>query len=580
MRSLICRTGVLIAGLLAGIGQCAPSPLNELEARIPGSCNTATNRACWSPGYDINTDYETKTPPGVVKIFNWEVKEYDNWVGPDGRMKSKVMLINGQYPGPTLQGNWGDTLVINVRNRLRLNGTSIHWHGIRQMGTNIQDGVNGVTECPIPPGGIKTYRFKLTQYGTTWYHSHFTAQYGNGVFGSIVVNGPASSNYDIDLGAYPINDYYLKTADELVVETMHTPAPPASDNVLFNGANINPAGTGGAYSRVTLTPNKRHRLRLINPSVEHNFQVSIVGHNMTVIQTDLVPVKPITTSNVFLGIGQRLDVIIEASNKPGNYWMNVTLPAANACGSSLNTAPAAIVQYANAPKGNPTDPGTVPPNPGCRDSLDYAPIVTRQAALDQFAASLQNTLDVTLETSPLVIWKVNNSAININWDRPILDYVLQGNTAYPTSENVVMVNQKNVWTYWVIENLSPVPHPMHLHGHDFLVLGASEDNAGTFNPATDKAKLASANPTRRDVTMLPPNGWIVLSFRADNPGNWLFHCHIAWHVSGGLAVDFLERVPEQKAQISLADRALYETNCAAWRHYYDNSGIVKIDSGL
>ncbi|TRX88988.1 hypothetical protein FHL15_010110 [Xylaria flabelliformis] len=579
MRSLISRTGILFAGLLAGFGQCAPSQPNELEVR--GSCNTPTNRACWSSGFDINTDYETKTPSGTTRTFNWEVKEYDNWTGPDGRVKSKVMLINNQFPGPTITADWGDTVVVNVKNSLRLNGTSIHWHGLRQLGTNIQDGANGVTECPIPPGSSKTYKFRLTQYGTTWYHSHFSAQYGNGVFGSIVINGPASLNYDIDLGAYPIQDYYLPTADELVVQTQHTPPPPSSNNVLFNGTNINPAGSGGAYSRITLTPNKRHRLRLINPSVEHSYQVSIVGHNMTVIATDLVPVNSLTTSNVFLGVGQRLDVIINASQKAGNYWMNVTLPAANACGTSLNLAPAAIVHYSTAPNSNPTDPGTAPPNLGCRDSLDYVPVVTRQAPLDQFSASLQNTLDVTLNTTTLVVWKVNGSAINVDWDRPILDYVLTGNTSYPRSENVINVDQKNAWTFWVIENISPVPHPMHLHGHDFLVLGASSPTqTAPFNPATDKAGLKGANPTRRDVTMLPANGWVVLAFRADNPGNWIFHCHIAWHVSGGLSVDFLERVSEQKGQISAADQTAYQNNCAAWRKYFDNSGIVKIDSGL
>lgn len=490
------------------------------------------------------------------------------------------MLINNQYPGPTLTADWGDTVVVNVKNSLRLNGTSIHWHGLRQMGTNIQDGVNGVTECPLPPGGTKTYRFKLTQYGTSWYHSHFSAQYGNGVFGPIVINGPASHPYEIDLGAYPISDYYLKTADEIVAETQNFPPPPKSENVLFNGTNINPSGEGGNYSRITLTPNMRHRLRLINPSVEHNYQVSIVGHDMTVIATDLVPVNPYPMSNVFLGVGQRLDVIIDASKGNGSYWMNVTLPNNNLCGASLNPLPAAIVQYGTDSNNLPTDHGIPLPNPECRDSLDYVPVVPRQAPLDQFMASTGNRLNVTLPPQdPLVIWQVNDSSMSVNWDRPILEYVLEGNTSYPVSDNVVKVDEKDMWTFWVIENNSTIPHPMHLHGHDFVVLGASVDNAGPFT-AADKAKLKGANPTRRDVTMLPPSGWTVLAFRADNPGNWLFHCHIAWHVSGGLSVDFLERVSEQKAQISAADEAAFTNNCAAWRDYFDNSGIIKIDSGI
>ncbi|KAI0532733.1 multicopper oxidase-domain-containing protein [Xylaria digitata] len=582
MLSFVSLAGVLSAALLAGFGRCVPSSSSRPDAlgvRGPGSCHTPSNRACWSPGFDINTDYDTKTPAGTLRTFNWEVTEHDNWTGPDGRVKSKVMLVNNQYPGPTLTADWGDTVVINIKNSLRLNGTSFHWHGIRQIGTNIMDGTNGVTECPIPPGTTKTYKFRLTQYGTTWYHSHFSAQYGNGVVGSFIINGPASLPYDIDLGPYPINDYYLKTADEIVLDTQRSPAPPPSENILFNGTNINPAGSGGAYSRITLTPGKRHRLRLINPSVEHNYQVSIVGHDMTVIATDLVPVNSYTTSSVFLGVGQRLDVTIDASKTPGNYWMNVSLPASGLCGSSLNPAPAAIVHYSSVPNGIPTNPGTPPPDSGCRDSLNYVPIVQRQVSLSQFTPGVQNTLDITVDTSPLVVWKVNGTSIDVDWDRPVLDYVLQGNTSYPASENVVIVNQKDVWTFWVIENLSIVPHPIHLHGHDYLVLGASATGAGSFT-AADKASLKSANPTRRDVSMLPGNGWLVLAFKADNPGNWLLHCHIAWHISGGMSVDFLERVSEQKAQISSADLKAYNNNCAAWRKYFDHSGLHKIDSGL
>lgn len=66
---------------------------------------------------------------------------------PDGGGLKPCVLINGQYPGPTLYANWGDTFRIQVRNMMQHNGTSIHWHGLRQLGSNIQDGVNGITEC-------------------------------------------------------------------------------------------------------------------------------------------------------------------------------------------------------------------------------------------------------------------------------------------------------------------------------------------------------------------------------------------------------------------------------------------------
>jgi FtsP/CotA-like multicopper oxidase with cupredoxin domain len=80
-------------------------------------------------------------------------------------------------------------------------------HGIRQMNSASMDGVGGISECPIPPGASRTYTFLATQFGTSWYHSHFSSQYGEGVLGPIVIYGPATSNYDIDLGAMPVTDW-------------------------------------------------------------------------------------------------------------------------------------------------------------------------------------------------------------------------------------------------------------------------------------------------------------------------------------------------------------------------------------
>lgn len=98
------------------------------------------------------------------------------------------------------------------------NGTSIHWHGIRQLNSMPMDGVNGITQCPIPPGGSFTYVFNLTQYGSSWYHSHYSVQYADGLQGPLVsssisilkflyslsisltsaktIHGPSSANYD------------------------------------------------------------------------------------------------------------------------------------------------------------------------------------------------------------------------------------------------------------------------------------------------------------------------------------------------------------------------------------------------
>ncbi|KAI0416031.1 L559a mutant of Melanocarpus Albomyces laccase [Xylaria grammica] len=572
MPSLLHRAGIL-AGFLAGLSQGAPS------------CHTAQNRACWSRGFDINTDYELSTPPGVTRSYSWTLEEFTNWTAPDGEVKDSAMLINGMYPGPTITADWGDTVSVTVTNNLTFNGTSIHWHGLRQLGTNLQDGTNGITDCPIPPGGSKTYTFRLTQYGTTWYHSHFSSQYANGIFGAIQINGPSSANYDIDLGVYPINDFYLASSEEIVKASQLGASGPTSANVMFNGTNVNPSGSGGAYSTINLEPGKTHLLRLYNPSAQHHYQVSIVGHNLTVIETDLVPVTPITADNLFLGIGQRAHVLITADQEADNYWMNVTMPVENKCGVSDNPFPAAIVHYTSVTEGIPTVMGTVPANSGCQDSLLYEPIVPQAANPETFNQTDDNTVVMTSVSTPTVHWVINGSSIynstaKVDWSKPVIDYVLSGNTSYPASENIITIDEKDAWTYWIIESTSTGPHPMHLHGHDFLVLGTSAPNAGFFT-AADVPSLNFTNPTRRDVTMLPPQGWNVLAFKSDNPGAWLFHCHIAWHASNGLALSFLERASEQKALISAAQQKAYADNCAAWNSYFGGQTLVsQIDSGL
>ncbi|EAQ91617.1 hypothetical protein CHGG_03552 [Chaetomium globosum CBS 148.51] len=539
-----------------------PNPAIDLQPRqtiIPGGqpCgqNNATNRRCWKNNWNINTDYETTTPPA----FN-----------------TRVVY---QFPGPTIEADWGDYIVVNVYNDMQDNGTSIHWHGIRQFGESNQDGANGVTECPIPPGHMKTYDFHVTQYGTSWYHSHYSNQYGNGVVGSLVVRGPASADYDIDLGPYTISDYYHETADRLHLkaELVSNGPPPDSDNVLFRGKNINPNGAGGAYDRITLTPGKKHLLRLTNPSVDNSFTVSLVGHTFKVITTDLVPITPVTRSTLFLGVGQRYDVIIEANQPVGNYWFNATLESNNNCGHSRNPFPAAIFHYAGASTtALPTNRGT-PITATCNGEKGFSPIVTRSIPASQFQPS---TLPVSLqfptnERGQVFEWRVRNTPISVEWDHPTLEYVLENNSSYPGASNLVEVAAADVWTFWVVQNTFALPHPIHLHGHDFLVLGTG---AGTFDAATMVGQLNFNNPIRRDVEQMPGGGWLVMAFRTDNPGCWLMHCHIGWHVAMGLGVQFLER----KADImSLMHLDQMQPNCNAWRAYAATSPYLpKVDSGL
>lgn len=106
-----------------------------------------------------------------------------------------------------------------------------------------------------------------------------------------------------------------------------------------------------------------------------------------------------------------------------------------------------------------------------------------------------------------------------------------------------------------------LPHPIHLHGHDFYILGSG---GGVWDKDVSKLKLN--NPTRRDTAMLPALGYLLLAFPADNPGLWVMHCHIAWHASQGLSVQFLER--EKEISTAIGNKDGFNQGCKEWNEYW------------
>jgi FtsP/CotA-like multicopper oxidase with cupredoxin domain len=116
-----------------------------------------------------------------------------------------------------------------------------------------------------------------------------------------------------------------------------------------------------------------------------------------------------------------------------------------------------------------------------------------------------------------------------------------------------------------------VSHPIHLHGHDFFVLA---QQTGTYSATTTVLNLV--NPPRRDVATLPSGGFLAIAFQTDNPGSWLLHCHIAWHASEGLAMQFVER--ESEIVGTLKEVPTFQDTCTNWNQYtkffaQDDSGI-------
>ena len=562
----------------------------------PNLPNSAEHRGNWLPGFDINTDYSTSWPnTGNVVQATFTITN-GSWA-PDGGAPQEMYLINGQFPGPLLEGNWGDTFEVTVINELQNNGTGIHWHGFRQFNNNANDGVPGLTECPIAPGGQKVYRFQATGYGSTWYHSHFSTQYGAGVLGPIVVHGPASANYDIDLGSVQVSDFYEQTVWQ-VDYLAHLNGAQTADNYIVNGMNSKPDGSGGERAQFKFTPGKKHLMRFVNTAVDGLFKIQLDGHKLLVIANDNTPIVPYYTTELSIGIGERYDVVIEADQSASAYYLR-TIPAPGCAlnkNNGLGTANA-IVVYDGASSTTPTT--SAPPtigNPACVDEplASLVPIVT--AAVDgsnfasQFAPLPVGVKVATLSSNERVfLWYINGISQDIDWTKPTIGEVTNNaniasagagvGALLPQEWNVQTLPNKGEWTFWVIQNQFFVPHPMHLHGHDFAVLG---QGAGNFDAGSMLGSLNFKNPTRRDTVQLPGSGWAVIAFQADNPGAWLMHCHIAFHVSEGLSLEFVELPSEMPTAYGeqCGAGSVFAQQCEAWTGYEAGAVYQKQGSGL
>ncbi|KAG9969093.1 laccase precursor, partial [Aureobasidium melanogenum] len=476
--------------------------------------NGPYTRACWTDGFSIATDFDQKFPTtGKTVSYNLEIT--NTTCNPDGAHEQQCLLFNGQLPGPVIRASWGDTLSITVTNSMQDNGTSIHWHGIRQYNTPGMDGVNGISECALAPGETKTYTFHCTQYGSSWYHSHYTSQYGMGVVGAILIDGPATANYDIDLGTFPMMDWYYKNADVVnalaLINAQSGSGAPPSNTLLLNGTNDN--GPGGKYQSVALTKGKKHRLRIINTSVDSHMMVKLDSHPFTIIAADFIPVNPEPAPEwLLVAIGQRYDVIIDANQTSGNYWFRAEV--ANACGSSSDGNGRAIFRYDASDTSTPEDSNETAPTSECVDQ-PTTPYWKQSVDQDTFAAQAQTLSTgfgdgVTVNGENLLLWHLNTTSMSIHWDKPTLGYVFNGSTAWPQEYDVIEIPNEGVWTYWVIQQVSgspPITHPIHLHGHDFFVLG--HQASSNFDASTMMDQLNFKNPPRRDTATLPASGWLV-----------------------------------------------------------------------
>ncbi|XP_055589939.1 uncharacterized protein LOC129742118 [Uranotaenia lowii] len=243
-----------------------------------------------------------------------------------------IVSINRKVPGPSIVVCKGDTIVVDITNEMEGQAAAIHWHGFHQMDSPWMDGVPMVTQCPIVSGTHFRYSFKAEEPGTQWYHSHSGFQKANGHIGVAVVRNPKDVN--IDLYDYDLTEHVMLLSDwtkESVEQWI--PGQQSSqmqvDSILINGRGRFYNVSYEKYDRVPLTvfrvePKKRYRFRLISGGSQYcPFQLQIESHRMKIISTDGGAVKPQYIDTLISVSGERYDFVLEADQKPGNYWVRV-----------------------------------------------------------------------------------------------------------------------------------------------------------------------------------------------------------------------------------------------------------------
>ncbi|KAF8490605.1 laccase 17 [Gautieria morchelliformis] len=500
----------------------------------------------WLPTAVILSIVVVAAVHGASVVQDWSLAATN--ISPDGFTRSAA-LVNGQFPGPLLTANKGDSITVNIHNNLAdptmRRSTSIHWHGIFQPRNAYNDGPSFVTQCPIAPNNSYPYTLVLgEQAGTFWYHSHLSTQYVDGLRGPLVIydpNDPQKSLYDVDDASTVITlaDWYHPAALGTTNAWFAGAPEPVPDSGLINGAGRYSGGpTTVQRARINVKRGKRYRFRLISLSAEGFFNFSIASHSMTVIEADGVAHQPYTVDIIPLLPAQRYSVVVTANQTVDNYWISATQTIRGVTTQSANsnfngTDTFAVLHYDGASSAEPTapQPAGLPSGAVVFEEFNLKPLVNPgppggSAAPDQiFNFTFVNT---TLNAD---VWVINNSSYKSPSVPTLLKILANGArnaSNFGTNENTFVLKPNSNIEVSFIGGLF---HAFHLHGHTFDVIQSASGGAPNY-----------VNPPRRDVVASggTTDNPVRIRFRTDNPGPWLVHCHVDWHLAAGLAAVFAE----------------------------------------
>jgi len=465
------------------------SPGRRALLRAAGALSAAT----WLPAVALaaaprTVEARLRAAPGKAAL-----------VGPP-HSDTAVWSYNGQVPGPTIRARQGDRLRVAVENALAQE-TTVHWHGVRLP--NAMDGVPHLTQPPIAAnGGTFVYEFDLPDAGTYWYHPHVASseQMGRGLSGALIVAEREPIRVDRDV-TWVLDDWRLERNAQIrgdfgnMMDATH--AGRLGNTVTING--VVPASDD-------VRAGERIRLRLVNVANARVFGLEFSGHRPQIVAIDGQPVEPHAPEGglVVVAPAMRVDLVIDMAGRPGEKHAVHDRYYPRQQYQLLDLAYSTERPLRESPLDAPI---RLPANPVPEPDLARAErhrVLLGGGMMGRMMGGMMGGQMMSMRDmmGRGMAWTLNGVAESGHTPAPMFT-LARGRTHV-----IEMVND----TAW--------DHPMHLHGYAFRVV------------------TRNGVPTRyrpwQDTVLLAPEDRVEIAFVADNPGNWMFHCHILEHMAAGM----------------------------------------------
>jgi FtsP/CotA-like multicopper oxidase with cupredoxin domain len=430
------------------------------------------------------------------------------------QLQIEVWVYDGTAPGPALRLRQGEPTKIVVENRLS-EETTIHWHGIRVP--NAMDGVPFLTQLPIKPGETFTYEFTPPDAGTFWYHSHFDSlqQLGRGLAGPIIVEERAPIPVERDL-LWFLFDWRL-TEDGGIASGFGGMMDTGMSGRVGNLVTLN--GQRETIERVRA--GERVRLRLINGAAARIMALRFEGHHPIVVAFDGQPCESHEPEDgrIVLGPAMRADIVIDMQGAPGRRYAviddfydglsyrltELAYDDRSPLRASSRDAP---IVLARNPVPEPdlaaAERHDLVLQGGMMGGGALAGMGGMMAAMGGMMGSRKG-MGGMMGMGGGAVWAINGVSMTGDGSagmKPAL--------RFERGRSVVLT----------LRNQTAWHHPMHFHGHSFRVL----------------TRNGEAEPHRvwRDTVLLAPKDAVEIAFVADNPGDWMLHCHVMDHQVSGM----------------------------------------------